>query len=110
AFFITQYDYLIRRYWFVTPIKPMEYAVTGIGILLILEACRRTVGTAFVTLVIAFLGYVFAGPYLPGFLAHRGVALNRVIDQLFLTTEGIFGVALGVSATYVFIFILFGSF
>jgi hypothetical protein len=82
----------------------------GLGavlIVLLLEATRRTLGWVMTGLA-CFLAYVFAGPWLPGLLAHKGYSLERTVAQLYLTTEGIFGVPLGVAATYVFIFILFG--
>jgi TRAP transporter 4TM/12TM fusion protein len=54
------------------------------------------------------LAYAFSGPYLPGFLAHRGYGATRIVEQLFLSTEGIWGVPLGVSADFVYLFVLFG--
>ncbi|MEM7020434.1 MAG: TRAP transporter fused permease subunit, partial [Pseudomonadota bacterium] len=68
----------------------------------------RAVGWAMTIIALVFIGYVFLGPYMPGILAHKGYSLERVVGQLYLTTEGIFGVPLGVAATYVFIFIVFG--
>lgn len=76
-----------------------------IMILLILEACRRATGWVLVIIAGVMLLYNFIGPWIPGLLGHKGYSLNRVISQMYLTTEGIFGVPLGVSASYIFLFI-----
>src|SRR4029079_12713443 len=54
-------------------------------------------------------GYAFAAPYMPDVVAHKGVSLSKAVSHYWLTTEGVFGVALGVSASYIFLFVLFGS-
>lgn len=77
----------------------------GIMILLVLEATRRATGWVLVVIAGTFLIYNFIGPYIPGMLGHKGYSLSRVISQMYLTTEGIFGVPLGVSANYIFLFI-----
>jgi TRAP transporter 4TM/12TM fusion protein len=59
---------------------------------------------------LVFIAYAFAGPYLPGKFAHRGVSVKSLVEHLFFTTEGIFGVPIGVSSTFIFLFILFGAF
>jgi TRAP transporter 4TM/12TM fusion protein len=78
-------------------------------ILLILEATRRTVGTALVLVVVAFLAYAFVGPWLPEPWTHRGYDLTRVVGQLYITLEGIFGVPLEVSATFIILFTIYGA-
>ncbi len=78
-------------------------------IVVLLEAARRSLGPALAVLAIIFLIYAFAGPYLPEVLRHRGVPLDFVISDLYLTTTGIFGVPLGVSTDFVFLFVLFGA-
>lgn len=88
----------------------MDIIVAAVGILLVLEACRRVVGWPIVIIAAVFITYAFAGPYMPGFLNHRGYSFRRVVGHLFYTTEGIIGVPLGVSATFIFLFILFGAF
>ena len=80
-----------------------------IGVVLLLEAARRAVGPALAMIAALMLAYIFAGPWLPGILAHKGASLSRVSSQMWLTSEGIFGVALGVSTNVVFFFVLFGS-
>lgn len=81
-----------------------------ITILLVLEATRRTVGNALLILVVAFLVYAFVGPSLPPPFTHRGYDLARVVGQLYMTLEGIFGVPLEVSATFIILFTIYGSF
>lgn len=81
-----------------------------ITILLVLEATRRTVGNALLILVVAFLVYAFVGPWLPPPFTHRGYDLTRIVGQLYMTLEGIFGVPLEVSATFIILFTIYGSF
>jgi TRAP transporter 4TM/12TM fusion protein len=79
-------------------------------ILLVLEATRRSVGNALLILVIIFLAYGFAGPVLPPPFTHRGYDLARIVGQLYMTLEGIFGVPLEVSSTFIILFTIYGSF
>jgi TRAP transporter 4TM/12TM fusion protein len=81
----------------------------AVTILLVLELARRATGWGLVTVCLLALAFAFTGPYLPGFLAHRGYPVTRVIEQLYLSTEGIWGVPLGVSADFVYLFVLFGA-
>lgn len=81
-----------------------------ITMLMVLEAARRSIGKELPILAMLFLTYAYLGPYLPGSFAHRGYSLKTIIEQMYLGSEGIFGIALGVSATYIFLFILFGAF
>lgn len=79
-------------------------------LIVVFEAARRTIGYALPILSSIFLIYAFVGRYIPGPLMHSGFSLKRVIQHLYLTTEGIFGQILGVSSTYIYLFILFGAF
>ncbi|MDR2178954.1 MAG: TRAP transporter permease [Synergistaceae bacterium] len=79
-------------------------------ILLVLEASRRVVGLPISLVAIFFLIYAKAGPYIPGILGHKGFTWRRILHHLYLTTEGILGVPIGVSTEFVFLFILFGAF
>ena len=81
-----------------------------ITILIVIEAARRTIGIALPVVAIAALLYAYLGPYMPGLLGHRGYSFRRIFPYQFLTTEGVYGVPLGVSATFVYLFILFGTF
>jgi len=89
---------------------PLDVAVGLIGLVLIVEATRRAIGLALPLLSLAFLAYASFGPYLPGWLfPHRGYAIDRIVAQTFLHSQGVFGVALSVMFTYVFLFVLFGA-
>lgn len=79
-------------------------------LIVVFEAARRTIGYALPILSSIFFIYAFVGRYIPGPLMHSGFSLKRVIQHLYLTTEGIFGQILGVSSTYIYLFILFGAF
>ncbi len=84
--------------------------VVGVtGMLLLLEATRRALGPPLMVVAAVFLFYTFAGSIMPDVIAHKGASLNKVMSHQWLTTEGVFGVALGVSTSFVFLFVLFGS-
>ncbi len=87
-----------------------QIVIGGIGIVLLLEACRRVVGLPIVVIAIAFICVGLFGRAMPGFLANRGFTVKQLIQYLFYTQEGIFGTPLGASSTFIFLFILFGSF
>ena len=76
---------------------------------LLLEAARRALGPALSIICIIFIAYAFAGPYMPDLLRHRGIPLDFFINDMYMSTTGIFGVPLGVSTSFVFLFVLFGS-
>ena len=85
--------------------------VVGVAlIVLVFEAARRIMGIALPLICAAFLGYALFGQYLPGSLAHRGFGIDQVINQMSFGTEGIYGIPIYVSSTYIFLFILFGTF
>jgi TRAP transporter 4TM/12TM fusion protein len=88
----------------------LDLIIGGIAILLVLEGARRVVGLPIAIIASVFLLYAKVGPYLPGFLNHRGYSVERIISHMYYTTEGIIGVPLGVAATFIFLFILFGAF
>lgn len=88
----------------------MDYYMAAIGILVVFEASRRVVGNALTIICAVFLVYNFMGPYIPGALGHVGFSFERVTDIMFWGSQGLFGIALGVSATYIFLFVLFGAF
>ncbi|UJF19563.1 TRAP transporter permease [Vibrio sp. SS-MA-C1-2] len=87
----------------------MDVTVSVIGMLLLLEATRRALGPPLMAIAAIFLFYTFAGPHMPDVIAHKGASLNKAMSHLWLTTEGVFGVALGVSTSFVFLFVLFGA-
>jgi len=106
AYFLLFYAQLATR-----PGQPnlQDVIVATIGLLLLLEATRRAVGMPMTVLAIIFLAYIIFGRYLPDVIAHKGASWERMLSHQWLTTEGVFGVALGVSVSYIFIFVLFGS-
>lgn len=91
-------------------LSQMDMIFGFIGILVTLEATRRSVGPELPIVTIIFLLYAYFGRSMPGMLAHRGFDIRRIVGHMYFTTEGIMGTPLGVSATFVFMFILFGSF
>jgi TRAP transporter 4TM/12TM fusion protein len=88
---------------------PVDVAVGVLFMALLLVAAWRHVGPALVIMALAFLAYVFAGPRLPGFLGHGGEPFLTLLDQQMLTTQGVFGIPTLVSATFIFLFVVFGS-
>lgn len=101
------YQDLVLRAGLVTP---ADYVVGLLGVLLILEAARRVVGWPIVTIATLFIAYALLGRHIPGSLSHRGVDPGNLVQHLFFTTEGIFGLPIMVSSTFIFLFILFGAF
>ena len=100
------YDQLALR-----PGQPttMDLVTGTVGILLLLEATRRSLGIPMVIVAGVFIFYTFAGQYMPEVIQHRGASLNKFLNHQWLTTEGVFGIALGVSTSFVFLFVLFGT-
>jgi len=78
-------------------------------VILLLEATRRSIGPALTIIALAFSAYAFLGPHMPEFMAFKGVSLNKYLNQISLSTEGIYGIPLGVSASIVYLFVLLGS-
>ena len=90
---------------------PADWIVGAVGLVLVLEAARRSLGLALPVLALAFLLYAYFGSAFPSWLfPHGGYSVERIVAQTFLHTQGIFGVALNVMFTYVFLFVLFGAF
>ncbi len=110
AYFFVNYTYVVERFPTAHPLHPMDLAVGTLLVLLVLEATRRTLGIALPVLALCFIAYGLAGAWLPGPLRHRGLTYEIVIDQTVFTTEGLFGIPLGVAASYVILFIIFGAF
>ncbi len=123
---IAWYDYvcsvlaLASVVYFIVKFPEMAYRAgiaTGsdiffglIAIALSLEATRRVTGDTLALITAVFLGYIFAGPFFPGILAHRGVSISRAVSFLYSSLYGIFGGVAQTFATYVFLFIIFGVF
>ncbi|MGI6604871.1 MAG: TRAP transporter permease [bacterium] len=107
VYWLLNYQDLLMRAGMFTK---LDNVVGAVAILLVLEASRRIVGLPITIIAASFLVYSYVGPYMPGFLQHRGFSVQRIIGHMFFTTEGILGIPLGVSSTFVFLFILFGAF
>ena len=86
-----------------------DFVVAVIGIMILLEATRRALGPALMIVASVFLMYTVLGPSMPGIIAHKGNSLSEIVNHQWITTEGVFGIALGVSTSFVFLFVLFGS-
>ena len=118
GYVIVQTEPLFKALWFdgkslgdrAGAERVVDYVVGALGLLLILEATRRTVGVTLMLLAFLFLLYAAFGQLMPGWLfPHRGYTVERIVSQTFLHSQGIFGVALRVMFTYVFLFVLFGT-
>jgi len=105
-YIVIDYAGLITRYG--APIT-RDIIIGSILIVLLLEATRRVIGPALSAIATLFLTYSFLGPYMPDLIAFKGTSLNRLMGQMTMSTEGIYGIPLDVSATIVFLFVLFGA-
>jgi len=104
------YEYFVTRYPYVHPLSKFDLILGIIITLILLEAARRSIGLAMPITAVVFIIYAYLGPHMPGLLRHAGQNTETIVDQLYMTTEGIFGIPLGVSATYVILFVIFGAF
>jgi TRAP transporter 4TM/12TM fusion protein len=87
-----------------------DLVVSIVGTILVLEACRRVIGLVMTGICLTAMVYAHFGPYMPELIIHKGYSIERIATTLWLTTEGIFGLPIGVAATFVFVFVLFGAF
>lgn len=107
---ITDYHRIVTRMQYIDPLTVIDIILGVFVVLAVIEATRRVVGYQLSVVAVIALVYVFFGSYLPGILWHPQYRFEKIIDHLYLTAEGIFGIPIGSSATFVFLFILFGSF
>ena len=109
--FAAAYLILFYRELATRPGEPTltDVVVATAGLALLLEATRRSVGWPMAALAAMFIAYSMGGPYLPEVLQHKGASLNRLLSHMWLTTEGVFGIALGVSTGTIFVYVLFGT-
>lgn len=103
-------DKAAERLPMVDPLTAWEIFVGASGILLLLELVRRVVGWVLAAVVIAFLAYAFLGPYMPHVIAHKGFTWKQIVDYQAFGLDGIYSLAVGVSSTYIVVFIIFGTF
>ncbi|MGK5510407.1 TRAP transporter permease [Brevibacillus formosus] len=106
-YWVIDYEGLVTRTGNYTT---LDMVVGGIAVVLVLEAARRVVGIPIALIATIFLLYTYLGPYMPGFLEHRGNDIERIIGHSYYTLEGILGTPLAVSSTFIFLFVLFGAF
>jgi TRAP transporter 4TM/12TM fusion protein len=102
-------DVYANRMAYVTPLDTASLVLAVVGIAALLTIAWRMLGTAFGLIVSIFLAYALFGQHLPAALAHRGFGVGWILDHLFYTKEGVFGIPLGVSATYIYLFVFFGA-
>jgi TRAP transporter 4TM/12TM fusion protein len=107
--FVARFESIMNRWPVVDPLGPLEIACAAVLVLAVIETTRRSVGIVLVGVMAAFLAYALAGHLLPGLLYHRPLSIAEILDQLVFTSNGIFGAPLEVAATYVYIFVLFGT-
>lgn len=103
---VIAFDSMINQFGYTD----FQIAVGVLGVLLLLEACRRVVGLPIVVVAVAFVCVGLFGRSMPGFLRNRGFNVSQLVQHLFYTQEGVFGTPVGASSTFIFLFILFGSF
>lgn len=107
GYIIWNYDVIVLD---AGPPTELDFYFGCAAILLVLEATRRIVGLPITLVAVCFLLYAKFGNLIPGMMGHPGFSLQRIVGHMYLTTEGLFGMPLGVSASFVFLFILFGAF
>ena len=109
--FCAAYLYLYYNELATRPGKPTitDMTVGLLGICIMLEATRRAMGLGMLVTTGVFLVYIFAGPLMPEVIQHKGATVQRFVSHMWLTTEGVYGVALGVSVQFIFLFVLFGT-
>ncbi len=107
TYWVINYERLVNN---LGILQGADFFVGVLAILLVLEAARRAVGLPITIIASFFLIYAYFGRYFPDFMAHRGQSVEKIANLMFFTTDGILGTPLAVSATYIFAFLLFGSF
>jgi len=107
AYALADLDQFIRR---STLPEPTDVFFGLVAIILLLELSRRVVGNTFTLVVLGFLLYVYFGRYFPGVLSHKGYEVDRIVGHMYMTLEGIFGVPLSVSVSFVILFVVYGTF
>ena len=109
GYYLWRFDWIAYRWPLVDALGPLDLACGAVFVVAVLEASRRLVGWALWSVVAVFLVYALAGHLTTGLFYHRPLGLDAILDQLVFTGNGLFGAPLAVAATYVFVFVLFGS-
>lgn len=110
VYIFLQLDRLVVRYPFSDPVSSFDMFFGIATVLLLLEGTRRIIGPWLSILCLLSVAYVFWGEYIPGLFGHSGFTFKALVDELFLTTDGIWGQAMGIATTYIMLFIIFGAF
>lgn len=110
AWVLIDFQRISTRLQYSDPVLPLDLFFGSIAILAILEATRRSLGWILVITTGIFVGYAFAGPYIPGIFSHAGTTFEVFINHEYLTDEGLFNIMTGICATFLFTFIAFGTF
>ncbi len=106
---VIERERIMWRLTYVDPVGWLDVTFGIIAILAVLEATRRTLGWTLVVFALVFFAYALAGPMMPGLLEHKGVPFPLLIEHLYLVPEGLFNMVTGVMATYLLVFLLFGT-
>ena len=109
--FCAAYLFLFYKEVATRPGQPslLDLTAGAVGVLVMLEATRRAMGMGMLITTGVFIAFIFAGPFMPDVIQHKGASLSRFLSHMWLTTEGVYGVALGVSVQFIFLFVLFGT-
>lgn len=110
AYILTHNEYIMDRLRYVDPLTQLDWIMGITCVLLVLEITRRTAGLPLVIVSVVFLLYALFGQHLPGGLRHNGILHSDLLEQLFLTTDGIYGVPLAAAAGMIYAFVMFGAF
>jgi TRAP-type uncharacterized transport system fused permease subunit len=106
---IVERDRIMWRLVYVDPVTWPDLVMGVLALIAVLEATRRTLGWTLVLLALAFVGYALTGPLMPGLFEHKGVPFSLLIEHLYLVPEGLFNMVTGVMATYLLVFLAFGT-
>lgn len=106
---IAERERIMWRLVYVDPVPPADMVLGLLAIAAVLEAVRRTLGWTLVLMAVLFLAYALAGPWMPGLFEHKGVPLELLVEHLYLVPEGLFNMVTGVMATYLMVFLTFGT-
>jgi TRAP transporter 4TM/12TM fusion protein len=103
------YERIVNRYPFVEPLVLLDWIMALLAMVTTIEGCRRSLGWALPMILIGFTAHALFGPFFPGVLRQAAISPMRLVDHLFMTTAGLYGSVTGISATYVFMFVLLGA-
>lgn len=109
AWMLVDRERIMWRLVYIDPLTAPDLVFSALAVALVLEATRRTLGMTLVVVALAFIAYALVGPIMPGMLEHKGVSLPLLLEHLYMVPEGLFNQVTGVMATYLLVFLTFGS-